>query len=157
MPDVECRVFRMPVWHLLWFLLPMRASFFEVKGTKVSNWPLAVGRRSAFDTLRRGQDFAQGQVGGEKSGEPQHAKPQDDIKVLVDPVLRLLVVESVNIINVDGEVGVGQMGAGGRSKKIADEHQPCGQAGPGRQSPFVVAQAEQEPDEQQGQPAMKER
>ena len=28
-------------------------------------------------------------------------------------------------------------------------------AGPGRQSPFVVAQADQEPDEQQGQPAMK--
>src|ERR1019366_1802339 len=105
----------------------------------------------------RGKDFAKDEGGGKKGDEPHHAKPQDDIKVLVDPVLRLLVVETVKIINVDGEVGGGQMGARGRSKKVADEPQPCGQAGPGRQSPFVVAQADQEPDEQHGQPAMKER
>jgi hypothetical protein len=67
--------------------------------------------------LGRGEDFAQRQVSGEKGGEPQRAKPQDDIKVLVDPGLRLLVVETINIIEVDGDVGVGQMGASRRSKK----------------------------------------
>jgi hypothetical protein len=40
-------------------------------------------------------------VGGEKGDEPQHAKPQDDIKVLVDPGLRLLAVETVNLIEVE--------------------------------------------------------
>jgi hypothetical protein len=43
-------------------------------------------------------------MGGEKEGEPQHAKPKDDIKVLVDPALRLPVIEAVNIIDVDGEI-----------------------------------------------------
>ena len=78
-----------------------------IKEIEVSGRPLAVARRSAFATLRRDKDFAQDQVGGEKGDEPQHAKPQDDIEILIDPVLRLLVVESVNIINVDGDVGVG--------------------------------------------------
>jgi hypothetical protein len=50
------------------------------------------------------KDFAQGQVLGEKSAQPQHAQLQDDIKVLVDPRLRLLVVEAVKIINVDWEI-----------------------------------------------------
>ena len=54
--------------------------------------------------LRSGEEFAQGQMGGEKEGEPQHAKPKDDIKVLVDPALRLPVIEAVNIIDVDGEI-----------------------------------------------------
>src|ERR1039458_1087290 len=107
--------------------------------------------------LWRGEDLAQGQVGGEKGDEPQRAKPQDDIEVLVDPGLRLLVAEAVKIVEVEGNIRVGQMGASGRSKKVADEHQPCGQSSPGRQSPFVVAQSDQEPDEQQGQPAMKKR
>ena len=96
-------------------------------------------------------------MGWEKGDETQYAKPQQDIEVLVCPGLRPLVVESVNIIDIDGDVGVRQMGAGGRGKKVADEHQPCGQNHPSRQSPFVVAQADQEPDEQQGQPAMKQR
>ena len=96
-------------------------------------------------------------MGGEKGDEPQHARPKDDIEILVDPGLGLLVVETVKIIYVDGEVGVGQMGTGRRSKKIANEYQPCGQDGPGRQSAFVIAQANQEPDEQQRQPAMKKR
>src|ERR1035441_8129381 len=56
-----------------------------------------------------GEDFAQAQMRGQKGDEPQHAQPEDDIKVLVDPVLRLLVVESVEIINVDGKVGIGRM------------------------------------------------
>src|ERR1019366_9215115 len=97
----------------------------------------------------RGKDFAKDEGGGKKGDEPHHAKPQDDIKVLVDPVLRLLVVEAVKIINVDGEVGVGQMDASRRSKKVTDKHQPSGQAGPGRQSPFIIAKPEQQPDELQ--------
>ena len=107
--------------------------------------------RGAAKILRKAK------MGGEEGGEPQHAKPEDDIKVLVDPALRLPVVEAVNIINVDGEIGVGQMGARRRSKKAADQHQPRGQAGPGGQSPFVITQATQEPKEQQGQTAMKKR
>ena len=129
--------------------LPISTSFLRLKKP---NGEFPAGRRRW-----RSEDFAQDQVGGEKSDEPQHAQPQDDIKVLVDPGLRLPVVETVKIINVDGEIGVGQLGASGRSKKVADEHQSCGQAGPSRQSPFIIAQPEQEPDEQQWQPAMKKR
>ena len=62
-------------------------------------------------------------MGGKKSREPQHAKPQDDIKILVDPVLRLPVVESVKMIDIDGNVGVGQMGSGGRGKKVTNQYQ----------------------------------
>jgi hypothetical protein len=43
-------------------------------------------------------------VGGEKGDEPQPAKPQDGIKVLVDPVLRLVVVKTVKVIEVEGEL-----------------------------------------------------
>jgi hypothetical protein len=95
--------------------------------------------------------------GWEKGDEAHRAKPHDDITVLVDAGLRLLVVETVSIIEVDGDVGVGQMGASGRSEKVANNRQPRGQGGPGRQSPFVAAQADQEPDKQHGQPAMKKR
>jgi hypothetical protein len=34
----------------------------------------------------------------------------------------LLVIESVKIIDVDGNVGIGRMRSSGRSKKVADEH-----------------------------------
>jgi hypothetical protein len=57
---------------------------------------------------------------GRKAISHSTPQPQDDIKVFVDPGLRLMVVETVKIINVDGQVRVGQMGTGGRSKKIAD-------------------------------------
>jgi len=70
-------------------------------------------------------------MGGKKEDEPQRAQPQDDIKVLVDPVLWLLVVETVKIINVDGEIGIGQMRAGGWSKIVTGKHQPRGHTGPG--------------------------
>jgi hypothetical protein len=59
-----------------------------------------------------GEDFAQDQMCWEKSDEPQHAKPQDDIKVLVDPVLRLPVVETIDIIDVDRNVRIHQMRPG---------------------------------------------
>ena len=77
------------------------------------------------------ENSAQDQVSGKKEAKPQRAQPQDDIKVLVDPVLRLPVVETVKIINVGGEIGIGQMCAGGRSKKVTGEHQSGGQSGPG--------------------------
>jgi hypothetical protein len=66
-------------------------------------------------------------VGGEKRDEPQYAKPQEDMKVLIDPGLRLLVVDTVNVIESDLEIWIGQMGASGRSKKVAEERQSCGQ------------------------------
>lgn len=59
---------------------------------------------------------------GEKGNEPQHAKPQDEMKDLADLGLRLLVVETVRSIEMDWHAAVGQMGAGGRSGKAANEH-----------------------------------
>ena len=69
------------------------------------------------------EDFAQGQMGGQEGDEPQHAKPKDDIEVLVDPGLWLLVVETVNQIDVDREVGVDRMGARGWSEQISAKTQ----------------------------------
>ena len=53
----------------------------------------------------RGKNSAQYQVGGKKEDKPQRAQPQDDIKVLIDPVLWQAVVETVKVINIDGEIG----------------------------------------------------
>jgi hypothetical protein len=39
------------------------------------------------------------------------------MQVLIHPSLRLLVVEAVEIIDVDRQVGIGRMRAGGRRKK----------------------------------------
>ena len=104
-----------------------------------------------------GKNFAQDQMGGKKGDEPQRAQPHDDIKVLIDPTLRLLVVEAVKIIDVDWNIRVAQVRSGRGRKKVADESQPCSKAGPSGQAPLVVAQAEQQPDKQQRQPAMKKR
>ena len=88
------------------FMNPDRWQAGMIKETEwgVSSWSLAAVRRSAFATLRRDKDFAQGQMCGKKGAEPQGDEPQDDIKVLVDPGLGLLVVEPVNIIQVEGQV-----------------------------------------------------
>jgi hypothetical protein len=57
--------------------LPVSASFLRLKK---SNGEFQAGR-----WRWRGEDFAQGQVGGEKGDEPQHAQPQDDIRQLLPP------------------------------------------------------------------------
>jgi hypothetical protein len=50
--------------------------------------------------LWRGENIPQGQMGGEEDDEPQATKPHEDIKVLIDQGLRLLVIETVKIIDV---------------------------------------------------------
>jgi hypothetical protein len=42
--------------------------------------------------------------------------------VLVDPCLRALVVKAVNIVDVDWDVGIGRMSAGGRGEEVADKN-----------------------------------
>jgi hypothetical protein len=106
---------------------------------------------------RRGKNFAQEQMRGKKGGKPKHGHPQDDIKILIDPMLWLLVVESVNVINVDGDIGIRRVRSGRQGTKVAHQRQTCGQDGPGKQCPPVIAKPVQEPDQQQRQPAMKQR
>jgi hypothetical protein len=96
-------------------------------------------------------------MSGKKGDEPQRGQPQDNVQVLIHPRLRLLVVEAVNIIEIDRKTGVDRMGAGGSGEKVADQYQPGGYRGPGEQGSFVIAEANQKPNKQQGQPAMKER
>ena len=60
-------------------------------------------------------------MGREEGDKPQRPKPKDDVKVFIDPRLRLLVIETVKIINVERQIEVGQMGAGGWSEKVTDE------------------------------------
>jgi hypothetical protein len=66
---------------------------------------------------RGGEQSAQVQMGREKGDEPLRRQPEDHMQVLIHPGLRLLVVEAVEIIDVDRQVGIGRMRAGGRRKK----------------------------------------
>jgi hypothetical protein len=66
---------------------------------------------------RGGEQSAQEQMGREKGDEPLRRQPEDHMQVLIHPSLRLLVVEAVEIIDVDRQVGIGRMRAGGRRKK----------------------------------------
>jgi hypothetical protein len=69
--------------------------------------------------LDHNKDFAQGQMRGQKATSQSTPSQPDDIKVLIDPALRLPVVEAVNKIQVDGRIGVSRMRAGVRSEKVA--------------------------------------
>ncbi len=78
--------------------------------------------------------------------KPERTKPADDVNVLVDPGLRMLIVEAVSIIEIDRNVGIGQMRAGGRREPIANQHERGGQRGPGNQRAFVVTEPAQQPE-----------
>ena len=67
----------------------------------------------------RGEDYTQGQMNGEKGDEPQRAQPQGDIEILVDPGLRLLVVDTVNAIESDREIWIGQMSTNPVARTVA--------------------------------------
>ena len=56
----------------------------------------------------------------EKRSEPERTNPQNNIKVLIDPPLRFLVVEAINIIDVSRGVGVRQMDSRSGRKKITN-------------------------------------
>ena len=94
---------------------------------------------------------------GQKHKQPQCAQPEQDVQVLIDPMLRLLVVEAIDIIEIDRQIGISRVGAGGRGEPVAGQHQLGGHHGPAHQRPSIVAQPEQEPDEQERQPAMEQR
>jgi hypothetical protein len=65
-------------------------------------------------------------MSGKKGDQPQDSWPQDDIKNFVNPGLRLSVVKTVQIVNVDGLFRGSQVGSGRRREKIAGQNQPGG-------------------------------
>ena len=82
---------------------------------------------------------------GNKCAENQGNHPAGDVKVLVDPMLRGLVIEAVDVVDVDRNIGIREVCARRWGYAIANKDQnPC-ECCPCRQSAFVISQSAQRP------------
>src|SRR5688572_9958517 len=94
-----------------------------------------------------------------RGGEEERLADEDDEQPCPGrhPGLGLFVIEAVDVVDVHRLLGVGQLRAGGWQPEIADEHDGRAERDPMQEGAAVVAEALDDVEQQEWQPAMKER